>query len=143
MYPDADVPVFQVSIDYAQGGKYHYGVGRALAGLREKGVLIAGSGNVVHNLRATERSDALVPQASQPWAQAFDDAATRALNAGAVEALIDYRSLDASFAAAVPTPDHYWPLLYALGAAGFSEKPLYTFEGFQNGTISMRCMQWG
>jgi 4,5-DOPA dioxygenase extradiol len=143
LYPSADVPVFQVSIDYAQGGKYHLQVGRALAALRDKGVLIAGSGNVVHNLRATEPSDALRMQASQPWAQAFDSAVTKALNAGAVEALADYRSLDPSHAAATPTPDHYWPMLYALGAAGPGEKPQYPFAGFQNGTISMRCMQWG
>ena len=143
MYPQADVPVFQVSIDFARGGKTHFGIGRELAVLRDQGVLIAGSGNVVHNLRATENSDALLPTASKPWAQAYDDAVKRALSAGALEALMDYQSLDASHAAAVPTPDHYWPLLYALGAAGFAEKPVFTFEGFQNGTISMRCMQWG
>ena len=143
MYPKADVPVFQVSIDYAQSGKYHFALGRALSALREKGVLIAGSGNVVHNLRAAENSDALLPQASKPWAQAFDDAVKKALATGALEALMDYQSLDASYASAVPTPDHYWPMLYALGAAGFGEKPVFTFDGFQNGTISMRCMQWG
>ena len=143
MYPQADVPVFQVSIDYAQRGPYHFGLGRELAALRARGVLIAGSGNVVHNLRATESSDATRAQASKPWAQAFDDAVKKALNSGALEALMDYQALDASHAMAVPTPDHYWPLLYALGAADFSEKPAYTFEGFQNGTISMRCMQWG
>jgi 4,5-DOPA dioxygenase extradiol len=143
MYPKADVPVFQVSIDYAQGGKHHFALGRALAGLREKGVLVAGSGNVVHNLRATEESDDINPQASKPWAQAYDGAVKAALRSGAVEALMDYQSLHAAHTAAVPTPDHYWPLLYALGAAGFGEKPAFTFEGFQNGTISMRCMQWG
>jgi 4,5-DOPA dioxygenase extradiol len=143
MYPLADVPVFQVSIDYAQSGQYHFALGRALAGLREKGVLVAGSGNVVHNLRATEESDAIKEQASKPWAQAYDDAVKKALLSGAVESLMDYQSLDASHSAAVPTPDHYWPLLYALGAAGFGEKPAFAFEGFQNGTISMRCMQWG
>jgi len=143
LYPQADVPVFQVSIDYAQGPAYHFAVGRELAGLRERGVLILGSGNVVHNLRATEDSEALLPRASTAWAQDFDDAVKAALAAGAVEALKDYRNLHASHAAAVPTPDHYWPLLYALGAAGFSERPSFPFEGFQNGTISMRCVQWG
>ena len=142
MYPQADVPVFQISIDYAQRGQYHFGVGRELAVLRARGVLIAGSGNVVHNLRATENSDATHAQASKPWAQAFDEAVKKALSTGALEALMDYQGLDASHAMAVPTPDHYWPMLYALGAAGFSERPTFTFEGFQNGTISMRCMQW-
>jgi 4,5-DOPA dioxygenase extradiol len=143
MYPQADVPVFQVSIDYEKRGQYHFGVGRELAALRERGVLIAGSGNVVHNLRATENSDATRAQASKSWAQAYDDAVKKALNVGALESLWDYQGLDASHVMAVPTPDHYWPMLYALGAAGFSERPTYTFEGFQNGTISMRCMQWG
>jgi 4,5-DOPA dioxygenase extradiol len=143
MYPLADVPVFQVSIDYSQAGKHHFALGRALAGLRDQGVLIAGSGNVVHNLRATEDSDAIQAHASKPWAQDWDDVVKKALSVGAVESLMDYRKLDASHAMAVPTPDHYWPLLYALGAAGLAQKPAFTFEGFQNGTISMRCMQWG
>jgi 4,5-DOPA dioxygenase extradiol len=106
-------------------------------------VLVVGSGNVVHNLRATDDSDALRTQASKPWAQAYDEAVRKALAAGALESLMDYQELDPAHAMAVPTPDHYWPLLYALGAAGFGEKPAFTFEGFQNGTISMRCMQWG
>ena len=143
LYPRADVPVFQVSIDYAQAGAHHFALGRELAALRDRGVLILGSGNVVHNLRATEDSDALLARASQPWAQDFDDAVKKALNEGAVDALSDYRRLHAAHVLAVPTPDHYWPLLYALGSAGFSERPAYVYEGFQNGTISMRCMQWG
>lgn len=143
MYPKADIPVFQLSIDYAQPGKYHYALGQELAALREKGVLILGSGNVVHNLRATERG---VPQgimASKPWAQSFDNAVNAALAARDDKALINYSDLDSSARMAVPTPDHYWPFLYALGAAGKSEKSVATFEGFQGGTISMRCVQWG
>ena len=142
MYPKADVPVFQVSIDYAQTGAYHLAVGRALAALRDKGVLIAGSGNVVHNLRATEETELTSIMASKPWAQSFDDAVKQALLSGAWESLVDYKNLGAAVSMAVPTPDHYWPMLYALGAAGTSAKPTFVFEGFQNGTISMRCMQW-
>ncbi|MES2413457.1 MAG: 4,5-DOPA dioxygenase extradiol [Pseudomonadota bacterium] len=143
MYPKADIPVFQLSIDYAQQGGYHYGVGQELAALRDKGVLVMGSGNVVHNLRATERG---VPQgimASKPWAQSFDNAVRDALAARDDRAVTDPLSLDGSVRMAVPTPDHYWPLLYALGAAGKAEKTVTTFEGFQAGTISMRCLQWG
>jgi len=143
LFPQADVPVFQVSIDYAQGGAYHLALGRELAALRQMGVLVAASGNVVHNLRATENTDLTSAMASKPWAQAFDDAVKKALTAGSAEALADYRSLDASAAMAAPTPDHYWPLLYALGASLAGERPTYVFEGFQNGTISMRCVQWG
>jgi len=143
MFPKADVPVFQVSIDYAKGGAHHVALGRALAALREKGVLVAASGNVVHNLRATEETDSTSIMASKPWAQAYDDAVKKALLAGATDALVDYKGLDASATMAVPTPDHYWPLLYAVGAAQAGEKPGFVFEGFQNGTISMRCIQWG
>lgn len=143
MYPKADIPVFQLSIDYAQQGKYHYAIGQELAALRDKGVLIMGSGNVVHNLRATERGVPMGVMASKPWAQSFDNAVRDALSARDDNALMNPLGMDASVRMAVPTPDHYWPLLYALGAAGKSEKTATTFEGFQSGTLSMRCLQWG
>lgn len=143
MYPRADIPVFQLSIDYAQPGKYHYAIGQELAALRDKGVLIMGSGNIVHNLRATERGVPMGVMASKPWAQSFDNAARDALAARDDNALINPLGLDASVRMAVPTPDHYWPLLYALGAAGKAEKTVTTFEGFQSGTLGMRCLQWG
>lgn len=143
MYPRADIPVFQLSIDYAQQGKYHYAIGQELAALRDKGVLIMGSGNVVHNLRATERGVPMGVMASKPWAQSFDNAVRDALAARDDNALINPLGMDVSVRMAVPTPDHYWPLLYALGAAGKTEKTVTTFEGFQSGTLSMRCLQWG
>jgi len=143
LYPKADVPVFQLSIDYAKPAAYHYAIGRELAALRDKGVLVLGSGNVVHNLRATDRG---VPEgpATRPWAQAYDDALKKALAERDDQRLIAYERLDpASAAMAVPTPDHYYPFLYALGAAGADEKPQTVFEGFHNGTLSMRCVQFG
>lgn len=143
LYPKADVPVFQVSIDYAQGGAYHLAVGRALGALREQGVLILASGNVVHNLRYVDAdaSDGLM--ASRPWAQSFDSAVKSALLAGDSQALANYQSLDAGARLGAQTPDHYWPLLYALGAARAGEAPKFVYEGFQLGTLSMRCVQWG
>lgn len=143
LYPKADVPVFQLSIDYPRPGHHHYAIGQELAALRERGVLIVGSGNVVHNLRATVpgASDGLMAQ--RPWAQAFDSAVQRALEARDDAALIDYPRLDASASMAVPTPDHYWPFLYALGAAGRDARTTTTYAGFQGGTISMRCLLWG
>ncbi len=143
MYPRADIPVFQLSIDYARQGQYHYAIGQELAALRDKGVLIMGSGNVVHNLRATERGVPMGVMASKPWAQSFDNAVRDALAARDDNALINPLGMDASVRMAVPTPDHYWPLLYALGAAGKAETTVTTFEGFQSGTLSMRCLQWG
>lgn len=143
LYPHADVPVFQVSVDYAQTGAYHLALGQALSELRDQGVLILGSGNVVHNLRQIDPGAADGPRASRPWAQSFDDAVRAAVLAGDTRALGNYPSLDRGAALAVQTPDHYWPLLYALGAARSGEMPRFVFEGFQLGTLSMRCVRWG
>ena len=143
LYPQADVPVFQLSIDYAQDGAYHLAMGRALSALREQGVLILGSGNVVHNLRQVDPRAGDSLMASRPWAQSFDAAVQLALLARDAQALVRYPQLDAGAALAVPTPDHYWPLLYALGAARADEAPRFVFEGFQLGTLGMRCVQWG
>jgi 4,5-DOPA dioxygenase extradiol len=142
LYPKADVPVFQLSIDYDKPAAFHYAVGRDLAALRDKGVLVMGSGNVVHNLRATDRG---VPEgpATRPWAQSYDDAVKKALLARDDKRLIAWENLDASVNMAVPTPDHYFPFLYALGAAAPDEKPRMVFEGFHSGTLSMRCVQFG
>jgi 4,5-DOPA dioxygenase extradiol len=143
MYPKADVPVFQVSIDYAKDGAYHLGVGQALAALRDKGVLVLGSGNVTHNLSALDIGAPAGPAASRPWAQSFDAAVKAALIANNTQALANYLNLDSGAKMSVPAPDHYWPLLYALGAAKSGEPAKFVYEGFQAGTLSMRCVQWG
>lgn len=143
LYPEADVPVFQLSIDITRAGSYHLGMGRALAALRDDGVLILGSGNVVHNLRDTLRDAPASPRGLTPWADEFDQRSKQAIDAGDTRALIDYPALSAEALRAVPFPDHYFPLLYALGAAQAGERPRHVFEGFQAGTLSMRCVQWG
>lgn len=143
MYPKADIPVFQVSIDYAKDGDYHLAVGQALSALRDKGVLILASGNVVHNLRSLDTGVPDGLTASRPWAQSFDHAVKAALVAHDTKGLSNYLTLDASARMAVPSPDHYWPLLYAVGAARDGENAKFVHEGFQLGTISMRCVQWG
>lgn len=143
LYPEANVPVFQVSIDYDKPAEFHYAVGRELQALRQKGVLVIGSGNVVHNLRATVRGIPESDAASRPWAASFDAAVKKALAQRDDKALQAYESLDSGANMAVPTPDHYWPLLYALGAADQAEVPVTAFEGFHSGTLSMRCVQFG
>jgi 4,5-DOPA dioxygenase extradiol len=140
LYPKADVPVFQLSIDYDQPPAYHYAIGRDLASLREQGVLIMGSGNVVHNLRATDCGAPEGPP-TRAWAQEFDVAVKQALAGRDDKRLLAYQALDGANMA-VPTPDHYYPFLYALGAAP-GEAPRTVFEGFHNGTLSMRCVQFG
>ncbi|WP_395348744.1 dioxygenase [Variovorax sp. UC122_21] len=105
-------------------------------------MLVMGSGNVVHNLRATDRGTPDGPAASRPWAQSFDDAVKAALAGRDDRALIGYERL-AGASTAVATPDHYFPFLYALGAAGAGERAKTVYEGFQSGTLGMRCVQFG
>ncbi|MEY4748731.1 MAG: dioxygenase extradiol [Pseudomonadota bacterium] len=143
LYPAADVPVFQISIDITRPGAYHLGVGRALAALRGEGVLILGSGNVVHNLRDTQPGAPASPRGLTRWADEFDQRCKQAVDAGDTRALAAYAQLSAEAERAVPFPDHYYPLLYAMGAAQTGETPRHVFEGFQAGTLSMRCVMWG
>jgi len=142
LYPAADIPVFQVSIDFSRHAAFHFQVGRELAALREQGVLIIGSGNVVHNLSATMRGAPDSMAASTAWAQSFDAAVGTALAARDDRALIAYERLPGA-EIAVATPDHYFPMLYALGAAGAAEPVRTVYTGFQAGTLSMRCLQAG
>jgi len=111
MYPDADIPTLQLSIDTAQPGAFHYALGRELGALRDEGVLILGSGNIVHNLRLLNFRDPTAPD----WVRRIDATARRHIENGVHADLIDWRSLDPQIALAVPTPEHYLPLLYTLG----------------------------
>ena len=143
LYPRADVPVFQLSIDYSQDGAFHLALGRELRALRNRGVLIIGSGNIVHNLQRTVRGVEDGLRASTPWAHTFDEDVKAALAQREDDRLAKPWSFGDPARLAVPTPDHYWPLLYALGAADPQERPENIFEGFQAGTLSMRCLQFG
>jgi 4,5-DOPA dioxygenase extradiol len=119
MYPQADVPTLQLSMDLRLTPQGHYDIGHALAPLREEGVLILGAGNVVHNLRAYRPGPA---GQAYPWALRFNAAVRAAIEAGDHAALIDYLALDPEARLAAPEPDHYLPLLYVLGAARPGER---------------------
>jgi 4,5-DOPA dioxygenase extradiol len=141
IWPDASVPVFQLSIDYYQSPRWHYELAQELQKLREKGIMIIGSGNVVHNLgRVNFTNPSAAPE---DWASEFDELVKAKINAHDHEALINYPDLGKSARIAVPTNDHYLPLLYTLGLQGKDEAHSYIFEGFQHGNISMRCLQIG
>ncbi len=116
MYPEADIPMIQLSLDLRRTAADHYALGRQLAVLRDEGVLILGSGNIVHNLRYFR-----VATAPFDWAVAFDAAARKAILTRDHQALIDYRELTPGAELAVPEPEHYHPLLYSLGAADETE----------------------
>ena len=137
MWPAADVPVFQLSIDWSKPPAWHLALGRELLALRDRGVTVICSGNIVHNLsRITpDEDDPNVPE----WATAFDAWAEQRLRERDDEALARYEEQGAAAKTAVAMNDHYLPLLYAVGALAADEKIRFTHAGFQNGSISMRC----
>jgi 4,5-DOPA dioxygenase extradiol len=114
VYPDADVPVVQLSIDETQPASFHFEIGKRLAPLRDDGVLIVGSGNLVHNLHAYAWGRHMADP--YEWAVRFENSAKEALLAGEFKPLIDYERLGEDAALSIPTPDHYLPLLYVLAA---------------------------
>lgn len=137
MFPEADIPVFQMSIDMSKSAQFHYELGRELAALREKGVLIMGSGNIVHNLgRINFNEDASIFD----WAAEFDETAKALIAKGDHAALIDHEALGHAAALAIPIPDHYWPLLYTLGLQAKNEEVSFPIEGITHGSISMRSV---
>lgn len=135
MYPHADVPVVQLSIDRTQPAAFHYEVGRRLAPLRAEGVLIFGSGNLVHNLRAYAWGQPAV--APYEWAVRFERQAREMLTAGEQQPLIEYAQLGRDAMLAIPTPDHYLPLLYAVASRQEREAVSFPVEGIDGGSISM------
>lgn len=114
MYPNADVPVIQLSLDYTKPPKYHYELAQQLETLRHKGVLIVGSGNVVHNLRKV-KWDKLNDAYAWDWAEETNEKIKSFIVDGNHQALIDYGKQGSSFALSIPTPEHYLPLIYILG----------------------------
>jgi 4,5-DOPA dioxygenase extradiol len=140
LFPSAETPVFQLSIDVAKPPRFHYDLARQLLPLRSEGVMIVGSGNIVHNLRRIDWEDVNAP--TEDWARAFDETAKGLILTERHNGLIEYDRLE--FAqAAVPTNDHYLPLLYAIGLQQPEETVQFLFEGFQYANISMRCFRIG
>jgi 4,5-DOPA dioxygenase extradiol len=135
MYPDADVPVVQLSINALKPLDYHFDLGRRLAPLRERRVLILGSGNVVHNLRCIRWE---MPDTGFDWAERFDDAVATQLESDPGGALKIAEHPD--FELAAPTPDHFIPLLYIAGIAAVSGERMDAFvRGYTMGSLSMTC----
>lgn len=140
-YPDADVPIVQLSIDERQPAAIHYEIGRRLAPLRDEGVLIVGSGNLVHNLHTYAWGRH--PQEAYDWAVRFEEQARAMMAAGELRPLIEYETLGRDAHLAIPTPDHYLPLLYVMGARQADEKVSFPVEGVDGGSISMLTVEVG
>ena len=141
VFPEADIPVVQLSIDETKPASYHYELTKHLNPLRDEGVLIMGSGNLVHNLHtyAWGRHDV------EPfdWAARFDAKARELMLARDHEPLVNYEALGRDAMLSAPTPDHYLPLLYILGLQRDGEPVTFPVEGFDGGSISMTTVQIG
>lgn len=139
IYPKADIPVFQLSIDFTKPPEYHFALAQELKELRHKGVLIIGSGNIVHNLRILDWQN--INANPFDWAIEFDELAKAKLSSGDFQSLVNYKQFGKLAQLAIPSNDHYLPMLYSLGLAEKNEKVDYLFEGLQYGSISMRCFK--
>jgi len=141
VYPEADVPVVQLSIDERQPASFHFDLGRKLAPLREEGVLIVGSGNLVHNLHAYAWGRHMPDP--YDWAVRFEAEARAMLLAGEYKPLLHYEKLGPDALLSVPTPDHYLPLLYVIATRQQGEIVTFPVEGVDGGSISMLSVQVG
>ena len=141
VFPAADIPVVQLSIDETQPAEFHYETGKRLAPLRDEGVLVVGSGNLVHNLHAYAWGRHEVEPLN--WAVRFDELARELLETGNHGPLINYETLGKDALLAAPTPDHYLPLLY-IAAMQREDDPIdFPVEGFDGGSISMLSVRIG
>jgi 4,5-DOPA dioxygenase extradiol len=142
LFPGADCPVVQLSIDHQLAPAAHLAIGRALAPLREEGVLLMGSGNITHNLRHAMATYRTGNTATPPWAQAFDSDVARAAEQHDGDFLARVVATD-NGRMSHPTLDHYLPVLYAAGAAGTGDPVRFPLTGFDLGSLSMRAILYG
>lgn len=138
IYPEADIPVFQLSLNGLKDNKYHYELGKKLSFLRNEGVLILGSGNIVHNLMRMKDEMYSEPHS---FAVDFEKNIKDSLINNRHEDIINYNNLGQIAKLSVPTDEHFLPLLYLIGMQEEDEKAEFIYEGFQNGSMSMTCIK--
>ena len=141
VYPEANVPIVQLSIDETRPPDFHYEIGKRLAPLRDEDVLIVGSGNLVHNLHTYAWGRHTVDP--YDWAVRFESQARAMLAAGEQQPLVEYERLGRDAMLAIPTPDHFLPLLYVIAARQSSDAVSFPVEGVDGGSISMLAVQVG
>ena len=140
MWPDAKVPVFELSVDFHAPAQAHWDLGRRLAPLRERDVLVAGSGNIVHSFAGIRWEPEAPPH---PWAEEFDTWVGDALMRGDEGALVNYDSAGTSARLSVPTTDHYLPLLYPAATREPDDDVTFPYTGIDMASMSMRCVRFG
>jgi 4,5-DOPA dioxygenase extradiol len=147
MYPEANIPMLQLSIDYHKPAQYHYDLAHELAGLRKKGVLILASGNMVHNLGMIRIPSGDFKDINQEygfdWAIEMNDLFKKNILSGNHKALIAYEQLNKAAKLAVPSPDHYYPLLYALGLQDKKDEPVIFNDKVVAGSLTMTSVKFG
>ena len=143
MYPDAEIPVLQLSIDYNKPANYHYELAKEISALRKKGVLIIGSGNMVHNLGKVAWDKMNEPNYGFDWAIEMNDIFKKKIEANDHKALIQYEKLSSSALLAIPTPDHYYPLLYSLGLQEKDDSIQFFNDKLVAGSLTMTSVKIG
>ena len=141
MYPEANIPVIQLSIDFYKPAAYHYKLAGEMASLRKKGVLIIGSGNMVHNLRMVDWQNMNTPNFGFDWAKEINETFKTKIEKADHQALINYPDLGSAAPLAVPTPDHYFPLIYTLGMQGKNEEIEFFNDKYVGGSLSMTSVK--
>jgi len=137
-YPEARIPVVQLSIDISRPPAYHFEIGHRLAALRDEGIMVMGSGNVVHNLMLLRRGEPF----AYDWAIRFNDYIRESVLERRYERLVDFESFGEAARLSVPTPEHFYPLLYIAGAAA-DDPPHLASDGVYSGSISMMSIVFG
>ncbi|MDJ1482678.1 4,5-DOPA dioxygenase extradiol [Cytophagaceae bacterium YF14B1] len=143
MYPEAKIPVLQLSIDFTKGPQYHYDLAREINALRKKGVLIIGSGNMVHNLRMVAWDKLNDPEYAYDWAAQMNDTFKNLIEEGNHKALINYTTLGREAMLAIPTPEHYLPLLYTLGLKEGKDSISFFNDKAVGGSLTMTSVKFG
>lgn len=143
MYPEADIPVLQLSIDQSKSASYHFELAKELMELRNKGVLIIGSGNMVHNLRMLAWDKIDKPDYGYDWALEMNARFKKYISEGDYNPLINYNNLGAEARLAIPTPEHYIPLLYSLGLKNKNEELSFFNDKAVGGSLTMTSVKIG
>lgn len=143
MYPDANIPVLQFSIDYTKGPQYHYELAKELAALRKKGVLIMGSGNMVHNLRMVAWDKLSAGEYGYDWAVQINNKFKELIADGDARSLIHYEDLGTEARLAIPTPEHYLPLLYTMGLKNKKDDVSFFNDKAVGGSLTMTSVKLG
>jgi 4,5-DOPA dioxygenase extradiol len=143
MYPNADIPVLQLSIDYNKPAQYHYDLAKQLASLRKKGVLIIGSGNMVHNLRMVAWDKLQEPEYGFDWAIEMNTIFKEKISTNDFKSLIDYEKLGSAAKLAIPTPDHYYPLLYNIALRDAKDAISFFNDKSIGGSLTMTSVKIG